>query len=55
MIFPFRLLHNIAEFPVLYSKSLLVIHFKYSSAYMSYRCPAVPALFTKCTFYPFPA
>ena len=34
ILFPFRLLQNI-EFPVLYSRSLLVIYFKYGSVCMS--------------------
>ena len=32
---PSRPPHNTEQFPVLYSRSLLVIHFKYSSVYMS--------------------
>ena len=34
ILFPFRLVQN-TDFPVLYSKSLLVIYFKYSSMYIS--------------------
>ena len=30
-----RLPDNIAEFPVLYSRSLLVIHFKYTSVHLN--------------------
>ena len=32
---PSRLSHNIKQFPALYSRSLLVIHFKYSTVYLS--------------------
>ena len=32
---PSKLPHNIRQFPVLYIRSLLVIHFKHSSVYMS--------------------
>ena len=32
---PCRLLQNIEQFPVLYSRSLLVIYFKYGDVYIS--------------------
>ena len=35
ILFTFRLLHNIEQFPVLYSMSLLVIHFKNSNVYIA--------------------
>ena len=35
ILFPVRVLHNWAEVPVPYSRSLLLIHFKYSSVYLS--------------------
>jgi len=34
IVFPIRLLQSIKQFPVLYSRFLLVIHLKYSSVYM---------------------
>ena len=35
ILFPFRLLHNLSRGPVLYGRSLLVVHFKYSCVYLS--------------------
>ena len=32
---PSRLPHNTEKFPMLYSRALLLIHFKYNSVYMS--------------------
>lgn len=33
---PSKLTHNIEQLHVLYSRSLLVMHFKYSSVYMTF-------------------
>ena len=49
MSLPFRLLHNMEQFPVQYSRSLPVIHFIYSSVYMS-----IPNSLTIPQLYPSP-
>ena len=36
ILLPSRLVHNIEQFHVLYYRSLLIIHFKYSSVYMTF-------------------
>ena len=39
---PSRLPHNIEQFPVLYSRSLLVMHFKYNIVRFWYQCHIQP-------------